>query len=184
MSEWIFVIAMLVFMYGIGSRFQRRDEHQYDLAQLDEEIRLAEFWNDTATAERKQKDRADKIAEHKNWRNIIKFELGNWTAFLIGAAILLVATLLWIGENPSHTWGLIWKRIYEMEIAIPLGGGLAAYWIYHLNKRLGKAESEIGWLNRMLKVVKDHAEDMRKGSIENYLETKDLLDRLEGKSIR
>jgi low affinity Fe/Cu permease len=182
MSEWIFVIAMLVFMYGIGSCLQRRDEHQYDLAQLDEEIRLAEFWNDTAAAERKQKDRVDKIAEHKNWRNIIKFELGNWTAFLIGAAILLVAALLWFGEDPSHTWGLVWHHMDNTGIIVPLG--LAAYWVYHLNKRLGKAESEIGWLNRMLKVVKDHAEDMRKGSIENYLKTKDLLDRLEGKLIR
>jgi len=31
-----------------------------------------------------------------------------------------------------------------------------------------------------LKVVKDHAEDMRKGSIENILQLAKRLDRLEG----
>jgi hypothetical protein len=154
---------------------------------LDEEVRLAKFWN--YTAEEEQKDRADKIAEHKNWENVIKFELGNWTAFLIGAVILLVAAEFWFGENPSHTWGLLWNGIWGLlwngikdnaRIAVPLG--LAAYFVYHLGKRLDKAESEIGGLNHMLKVVKDHAENMRQGSIEEILELKGRLDRLEGKS--
>jgi hypothetical protein len=179
MSRWIFVVAMLVFMYGIGRRFQRRDEHQSDLARLDEEVRLAKFWN--YTAEEEQKDRADKIAEHKNWENVIKFELGNWTAFLIGAVILLVAAEFWFGENPSHTWDLLWNGVKDNAwIVFPLG--LAVYFVYHLGKRLDKAESEIGWLNHMLKVVKDHAENMRQGSIEEILELKGRLDRLEGKS--
>jgi hypothetical protein len=179
MSGWIFGIAMLVFMYGIGSRFQRRDERQSDLTRLDEEIRLAKFWN--YTAEREQKDRADKIAKHKNWRNNIKFELGNWTAFLLGAAILLVAAVFWFGENPSHSWGLLWNGIKD-NAGIVVALGLAAYLVYHLAKRLDKTESEIRWLNQMLKNVKDHAEDMRKGSIDDILELKERLDRLEGRS--
>jgi hypothetical protein len=108
---------------------------------VDEEIRLAKFWN--FTDEREQKDRADKIADHKNWRNNIEFELINWTALLIGAALVLVAALLWIGEDPSHTWGQLWHGIKD-NAGIVVLLGLAAYLVYHLAKRLGKAESEIG----------------------------------------
>jgi hypothetical protein len=87
-------------MYGIGSRWQRREERQY-LARLDDEIRVAKFWD--YTTENDEKSRADMIAEHKNWRNNIKFELGNWTAFLIGTALLVLAAVFWFGEDPSHT---------------------------------------------------------------------------------
>ena len=170
MSGWIFVIGMVVFLSAIGSRVQRRDERQSDLAQLDEEIRLAKFWN--WPVEGRQKDRADKIAEHKNWRNNVKFELVNWTAFLIGAAILLVAVVFWFGENPSHTWDLLLNAMW-----IVVAVGLAAYWVYHLIKRLAKAESEIGLLSRTLTDVKDHAV----GSIEEISELKDRLDKLEAR---
>jgi hypothetical protein len=45
---------------------------------------------------------------------------------------------------------------------------------------LDKAEDEIAWLGHMLEAVKDHPENMRKGLIENFLELKNRLDRLEG----
>jgi hypothetical protein len=179
MSGWIFVVAMLFIMLGISARVQRREDHQSDLTRLDEEIRLARFWGDNADYE--EKSRADLVAEHKNWWSNIKFELGNWTAFLIGAAILLVAAVLWLGEDPSHTWGLIWSGIKDSAGFIFLLG-LAAYLFYGLDKRLGNLEREISWLNRILKALKDHAEGMRKSSIENFLELKDRLDKLEGKS--
>jgi hypothetical protein len=62
---------------------------------------------------------------------------------LIGAALVLLAALLWIGEDPSHTWGQLWHGIKD-NAGIVVLLGLAAYLVYHLAKRLGKAESEIG----------------------------------------
>jgi hypothetical protein len=169
MSGWIFGIAMLVFMFGIGARFARRDRRRSDLARLDEEIRLAKFWG--FSAETEQKDRADMIAEHKNWRKNIRFELGNWIAFLIGAAILLIAAVLWFGENPSHTWGQLQQRITDV-VPYVFGFGFVCYYAFQMAKQIDKTESEVRWLNHMLKVVKDHAEDMRKGSIDDILELK------------
>lgn len=176
MSGWIFVVGVVFIMYGISARLLRREDHQSELSSFDEEIRLAKFWG--YSAEDKEKSRAELIAEHEHWWNKFKFELGNWIVFLIGAAILLVAAVLWFGEDPSHTWGQLWSDMKGFIVPV----GLAGWWFYGLDKRLGNVEKEINWLNRMLVAVKDHAENMRKGSIENFLELKDRLDKLEGKS--
>jgi hypothetical protein len=67
---------------------------------LDEEIRLAEFWG--YDADNEEETRAELIAKHESRWSKIKFELGNWTVFLIGAVILLVALALWSEEDPSQ----------------------------------------------------------------------------------
>jgi hypothetical protein len=165
MSWWIFFIGMIVLYCAIAWRFVRRVVHQYELARLEEEIKHAKFWN--WQAGREQKDLADKIAEYKNWRNNIEFELINSTAIIVGAAMLLVAALLWIGEDPSHTWDVLWHRTNVIaSIAVPFS--LAAYLVYRLIERLDKTEREISWLKDTLKEVKDHAEGMRKGPINPY----------------
>ena len=58
-------------------------------------------------------------------------------------------------------------------LAVALG------YIYRLITRLDKADREIEWLSSMLASVNRHAEDMRKGSISDYLGLADRLDRLE-----
>jgi sterol desaturase/sphingolipid hydroxylase (fatty acid hydroxylase superfamily) len=179
MSGWIFFSAMVVLVYGIGSRWRRREDRQWELARLDEEIRVAKFWK--YDAERERQDRADMIAEHKNWRNNFKFELRNWSTFAIGAALLVLAAVLWVGEAPSRTWDQLWKMIDENTWSVVLLG-LAAICVYYVFKRLDKAEREIRWLNHMLKLSKDHAENLSNVVSESVLELKDRLDRLEGKS--
>ena len=175
MSGLILVIGILFFLYGIGSRLQRREEHSSELAGLDDQIRVANFWGHDTSNERKA--RADKIAEHKDWRNNIKFELFSWITFVIGAALCLFATVL--DEGRANSLDRVWDYIRD-RAAYAFIVGIAIYYAYRLMKRLDRAESEIRWLNRMLKVVKDHAEDMRKGSIENILQLAKRLDRLEG----
>jgi hypothetical protein len=155
MSGWIFAFGMLVVIFGIGARLKRREDRQTELAKLDEEIRLAKFWG--YSAEDEKKSRADMIAGHGNWRSNIKFELSNWIALLIGGAIVLIATVLWLGEGPSHTWDQLWNGIKYVGGTV-VGLGLAAYAVVQLDKRLDRANREISWLNHMLKQVKDHAE--------------------------
>jgi len=173
MSGLILTIGILFFLYGIGARFQRREERTSELAGLDEQIRVADFWGHDANDERKA--RAEKVAEYKNWRNNIKFELFNWVTFLIGAALCLFAVL----DESRASLDRLWESIKDRAIYVFIGG-IAIYYAYQLLKRLEKAESEIRWLNYMLKGVKDHAEDMRKGSINNILQLAERVKRLEG----
>jgi hypothetical protein len=179
MSGWILAAAILVFMYGMGSRLVRRKDRQWDLDRLDEDIKLSKFWG--FNAENDEKARADKIAEHKNWRSNIKFELGNWIAFMIGAALLVLSQAVWVGEDPSRSWDQLWNKINDNAWLVILSG-VAVIFVYRFKNRMDLAESEIRWLNHTLKAVKDHAEDMRKGSIKDILKVQDRLDRLEGKS--
>ena len=45
MSDWISFAAMVVLMYGLGARDERREDRQWDLGKLDKDIRLSKFWN-------------------------------------------------------------------------------------------------------------------------------------------
>jgi hypothetical protein len=148
---------------------------------LKQEIRAAKFWGYDAMSEEKRY--TEKIAEQEHWRNNIKFKLGNWTALVVGAVLCLIAAAVWLDENPSHTAGQLWDLIGKFA-GYAVVGGMLLYWGYRLSNRLDRAENEIAWLSQTLRAVKDHAEDLRKGSINNFLELKNRLDGLEEGSVR
>src|SRR5262249_7768415 len=134
-----------------------------------------EFWGyglDTA-----RRVRAEKLAEHKGWRNNISFKLANWAVLATGALIGLIATAIWINQAPTRTWDELWDHA-KTGAVVPI----VALSVYYLLKRLDRAEAEIKWLNQKMRAVKDHAEDMRKASIDDHLVLQERVDRLEGKS--
>jgi hypothetical protein len=90
--------------------------------------------------------------------------------------ICAIAAELWLVEDPSRTMDQAWDKVSWFVIF-----GFGCWYIYQLLKRLDKADHEIEWLNEMLLGVKNYAEDMRKGSIGNFVELRDRLDRLEGR---
>jgi hypothetical protein len=172
---WIFVIAIWVFAYALEPSWERRKDRQRHLDRLNEDIRLSKFWN--WDAESKEKERADLIAEHKNWRNNIKFGWRNWIALIIGAALFLIALAVWFEEDPAHVWG----RLLDL-VGYAFLFGLVFYWAYRLKERMDIAANEIIWLHHMLKEVKDHAENMSNVVSASVVKLRDRLDKLEGKS--
>jgi hypothetical protein len=179
MSTLVFVVSALFFMYGIGSRLQRRDERISELADFDDRIRESMFWGGYGL-DAARRARAEKLAEHKRWRNNIRFELANWAVLATGALIGLVATAIWINEDPTRTWDQLWDNAKTVVVYVPVAA-LSLYCIYALLKRLDKAEAEIKWLNQKMRAVKDHAEDMTKASDSHFLVVYERLDRLEEK---
>ena len=167
MSAWIFIIGLLLLWAGVSSRLARRERRSLELAALNYPIKVAAFWGRDAKGERQAY--FDKFEEHKNWRNNIRFQLTNWTTFGIGAALCLVGTVLWLGEDSTRTWDRLWDLVGPFVITVA-----GIYYVYQLMKRLDKAESEIRWLNLMLEQVKDN------GQV-NYSELERRIDGLEGK---
>ena len=151
MSAWMFIIGLVLLWAGVSSRLARRERRSSELAALDSSIRAADFWEYDAKTQRQIY--IDKFAEHKNWRNNIRFELINWITFVIGATLCLFAAILWLHEDATHTWDRLWDIGGPFIIA-----GVGIYYVYQLMKRLTEAESEIRWLNRMLKEVKDNGQ--------------------------
>jgi uncharacterized membrane protein len=168
MSGLVFILGLVLLWAGVNSRLARRERRGLELAALNNPIRVATFWEYDAKAERQAY--VDKVAEQNNWRNNIRFELTNWITFGIGAALLLFAAVFWLREDPTHTWGLLWDLAGPFIIAV-----VGIYYVYQLMKRLDKAESEVSWLNLMLKQVKDNAQI-------NYSELERRLASLEAKS--
>jgi len=168
MSAWIFVIGLVLLWASVSSRLERRDRRNFELAALDNPIKVAAFWGLDARAAREAY--VDKTAEHSNWRNNIRFQLINWTTFGIGAALCVIAAVLWLGEDSTRTWDHLWDLLGPFVIA-----AVGIYYVYQLMKRLDKAENEVRWLNLMLKQVKDNGQG-------NYLELERRLAGLEGKS--
>jgi hypothetical protein len=164
MSTWITVVGILFVSLAAWVRMARKDERAGELAQLDRDKRTAYFWwSGTRDARRQQAIEdarqaiADKVKEHRNWRNNLKFELGNWTAVAIGLAILLFAAAIWMNEDPAHTWGRLWKSAQD-DVAYLALGAVGIYYLYQLLKRLDKADNEIKWLSGMLDTLKNHTE--------------------------
>ena len=168
MSPWIFIIGLLMLWAGVSSRLARRERRTSELAALNYPIKVAAFWGRDAKPERHAY--FDKFEEHKKWRNNIKFQLINWTTFGIGAALCVIAALLWLGEDSTRTWDRLWDLLGPFVIA-----AVGIYYVYQLMKRLEKAENELRWLNLMLKQVKDNGQG-------NYSELQRRLAGLEGKS--
>jgi len=151
MSAWIFIIGLLLLWAGVSSRLARRERRSLELAALNYPIKVAAFWGRDAKGERQAY--FDKFEEHKNWRNNIRFQLINWTTFGIGAALCVIAALLWLGEDSTRTWDRLWDLLGPFVIA-----AVGIYYVYQLMKRLEKAENELRWLNLMLKQVKDNGQ--------------------------
>ncbi|HXX50201.1 MAG TPA: hypothetical protein VEI98_02795 [Xanthobacteraceae bacterium] len=167
MSAWIFVIGLVLLWAGVSARLERRDRRGVELAALNNPIKAATFWGHDAKAERQAY--VDKLAEHNNWRNNIRFELINWITFAIGATFCLLAAVLWLGEDRTRTWDRLWDLVGPFVIAV-----VGIYYVYQLMRRLDKAESEIKWLNLMLAQVKDDEKV-------NYSELEGRLAKLDGK---
>jgi hypothetical protein len=154
MAGWILIVGVFMIWVGVKARMTRSEERADELAALEWDTRTAYFWGYSGDAARQAL--ADKVKEHRNWRNNIKFELENGAVLVGGLVILLIAAVLWMGEDPNHTLGLLWKKASE-------GAGYAGlavfgiYYAYQLLKRLDKADKEIEWLNLMLENVKNHA---------------------------
>jgi hypothetical protein len=168
MSAWIFIIGLVVLWTGVSWRLERRERRKFELAALNNPIKVAEFWGYDAKAARAAY--VEKIAEHKNWRSNINFQLINWTTFGIGAALCVLGAVLWLAEDPTRSWDRLWDLVGPFVIAT-----VGIYYVYQLMKRLDKAESEIRWFNLMLNQVKDN------GQV-NYSELESRLTEVEGKS--
>jgi hypothetical protein len=134
-------------MGAIGARLQRKKERKSELAELSEQIRVAEFLDENA--EELRQARSNKLMEHDSWRKNIKFELGNWVAFVIAGVLLLFRVLL---DPPHFTWDGFWDGVKQVGPYL-LVFGYALYYIYLNEKRQEKIEREMKWLSRMLERV-------------------------------
>lgn len=170
MAAWIFVIGLVLLWAGMSSRLERRDRRNSELIALNNPIKVAAFWGYDSKAERQAY--VDKLAEHSNWRNDVRFQVINWTIFGIGAALCVLGAVLWLGEDRTPTWDRLWDLVGPFVVA-----AVGIYYVYQLMKRLDKAENEIRWLSLMLNQVKDN------GQV-NYSELERRLDGFEEKLDR
>jgi hypothetical protein len=178
MSTYIFFFGLILILSAMNRRFERRGERQEELTKLERDLKTKTFWG--RETEREDKEHKAKIAEQKGWRNNIKCELGNWGVIATGAVIWAVAAVVWMSEDPTHTFDQLLRGEPSRFPLYVFFGWLVMYWWYRFSNRLEKAENEIAWLSQMLEAVKINTEDMRRGSNDNFW--KEVNNRMEGKS--
>jgi len=164
MSSWIFITGLYVLGVGVMRYFQWKEDHRLDLERLERERRETKFWGfDTDDVDRQYKE---KLAEKRSWKD----SAADWGWFVAGVVICAIAVAM------DEAWDKLTGLLTGFVVLL-----IGLWWIYHLLKRLDKADHEIAWLNQTLLAVKNHTESMRKGSIEEFVELRDRLDRLEGR---
>jgi hypothetical protein len=149
----MFLIGMagIVLLYlGVMARFQRRQDRNSELVELNDKIRAAEFLGENA--EKQYQALSEKLTEHDSWRKNINFEVGNWITFVIAGALLLLALVLGPGEGRTPTWDRLWDSVTQNAWYL-FAFGYGFYYIYLLEKRLAHTDREIKWLNHILKQV-------------------------------
>jgi hypothetical protein len=52
MSAWIFIVGLVLLWAGVSSRLERRDRRNFELAGLNNPIKVAAFWGYDAKAAR------------------------------------------------------------------------------------------------------------------------------------
>jgi hypothetical protein len=165
MVGFLFWVGLIVTYFAVQARLQRKADRKAEFVELYRRKKEAYLWD--YGIEAAEKAIKAKAIEHDSWRNNIKFELVNWTAFAVGAMALLLVIVFWMGEDPTHTFGQLWKNF---EGAWPYFiGAVFLYVLYKELKRLDRADSEIRWLDATLEKLKHYTD--RKDS--------DLSDRLE-----
>ena len=172
METAFLIIGLILICAGLLKRAQRWEDHRLELEPLENERELSIFWgSDTATYD---KEIALRIAELNDWKSKLKFESFFWCLLLLGGLSLALSAMIWLGEERNHTWSELG------EIVIKFGGLVCLVLIFYwLNEKIQRADNQIARLKYMLKVVKDHAEDMRKASIDDHIELKARIDDLE-----
>jgi hypothetical protein len=180
MSGWLFAFAIVIFASAVMKRGQRAEDREHELIRLELERRTTKFWGLSGN---QNEAHNGTVEEHRDRKKRFWFECAFWGWVLAGFVLCVVATIIWIDEDPVHTWEAAWDAAQKILLYVCVGA-LALWGLYRLLKQLDKADKEIEWLNRMLNAVNSHAEEMRKGSIESFLELRDRVDRLEGKPPR
>ena len=158
------IVGVMVVFYAISMRQSRTDDREAELDKLRNDQKVAEFWGLDSAEEKRQLN--EKIAQQHSAKNNWKFAIRNWGAISLG--ILLVLGSRMLNE----------KALFGQDDGIVIAIGFALFWFYKHGKVLSKLERALSWQEQMLRSVKDHAEDMRKGSIEEYLELKEKIAKL------
>jgi hypothetical protein len=177
MSQWLFIVGFFLFWAGVKKRLLRADARENELNELDLERRQARLWDDGDAADT---ERAYKNKKLEHGKFDLVFESVCWALFAASGLCVAAGFYFWFDEDPSHTWEKALTTSFELLMA----GAFGCYFLwllYRQAKALDKAEGEIRWLTQALINVRRHAEDMRKGSIDNFLELRERLDQLEGR---
>jgi hypothetical protein len=169
-----YVLGVIIFYAALIMRGQRSEDLRLELQDLRDERAENFFW-DMRTDEQ-DKAIADKTTDYNSWSNKLKFEAKFFGLILASAFSCGVAGLLWIINNPNPPdWKEVSDPIFLWFIVVPLVSFAYAKSL----AKIDEIDHQLRWLRQMLKVVKDRSEDMRKASINEYLELKTRIDYLE-----
>lgn len=174
-SNLLFIFGFSALLAGFGRRYALREESESEIEKVKRERKNSIFWGYSTEEEDKEIDRI--VAERNNWKDRFKYELTCWGMDIICVVIFIGGVVAWFGDDKNHTWDELSNNAINFIVLA------VAVWVFYIKRgeKIYELDAEIDELNHMLKVVKDQAVGMRKGSIIEYLELKDRLDKLEKK---
>lgn len=172
MSEAMFVISLLILLWGLRERIERSEALSRKLENLERVRDSAQVYGGDAESVDEEKRR--KFLESGGERGQkIRFELACWSSHIVGTALALFAFTLWLNEDQSHTLNDLVKYVCII---------LAVIWfvwtMLRAESKIARLERDVLWLKHVLRGVHNAAVNMRKNSVDEYVELNDRIDNL------
>lgn len=175
MSTILFAISLLILLWSARVRYERRKYLRRELEVLERDRDFSSIYGGDAESEEEARTRKG-LEQGGEWRQKVTFELVCWSLHIVGVALAVVGAAIWLHEDQDHTWSGLAQYVLLILIATWF-----AWMTLRANDRSAKLERDLAWLKWVLKGLHSSAVNMRRSSIDEYVELGERIDDIENK---
>jgi hypothetical protein len=174
-STLLFAISFLILSWSVRVRYERKKYLVHELEGLERERDFAEVYGgdiESGEEERKRKS----LEQGGDHQQKLTFELVCWSLHIVGTALAVIGAAIWLNEDQNHSLADLAKYVFLVLIL-----ALFAWITLRAEHKFARLERDIVWLKWMLKGIHGSAVNMRKSSIDEYVELNDRIENFEKK---
>jgi hypothetical protein len=174
-STILFAISFLVLLWSVRVRYERQKYLVHELEGLQRDRDFAEIYGGDIESREEEKKRKG-LEQGGDHEQRLTFELVCWSLHIVGTALAVVGAAIWLNEDQGHSVADLAKYVFFVLI-------LAWFaWItLRAEHKFARLERDIVWLKWVLKGVHSSAVNMRRSSIDEYVELNDRVENFEKK---
>jgi hypothetical protein len=169
-STALFAISVLILFWSVRVRFGRRDALAKELEKLQRDRDYSEIYGGDAESKDDEK-RRESLERGGDRDQRAMFALVCWGSHTISAVLAAIGAALWLNEDQSHTLIDFLKCVAVILMVVWF-----AWILLSAASRFARFERDIVWLKQVLRGLHSSAVNMRRTSIDEYMELNDRID--------